>query len=294
MEIQGREAAGFGSMPSPRRLRDLGFELGARAEAGESEGAWFATAAGGAPVVLKFFPDPGVAARYEVLLPALDILRTRGAPVPRYPHVHVVDGWTVSAQEVLPGASEDNPTPDMIDEVVGCVGAMAGIPCALPAPGGRPWGESVVHALRGGSGDRANHEPLRTGGSRTAAILARIRAVGAAADPAWFPADGLAHLDLHTDNLLAGEDGRLTGMIDWEGACGGDPRFDLVRFFFDLDGHDQPVWEVLEATGIEPEVTRTYVAFHALRCTSWALERRPADVPRQLARAERTLARYGA
>ena len=43
------------------RLRELGFGLGARAEAGVSdEGAWFATAPDGAPVVLKWFPEETV------------------------------------------------------------------------------------------------------------------------------------------------------------------------------------------------------------------------------------------
>ncbi len=55
------------------RLRELGFELGVRAEAGVSdEGAWFATAPDCAPVVLKWFPDETVAERYAVLLPGLD------------------------------------------------------------------------------------------------------------------------------------------------------------------------------------------------------------------------------
>jgi hypothetical protein len=48
-------------------------------------------------------------------------------------------------------------------------------------------------------------------------------------------------------------------MSIWEGACAGDPRFDLVRFAYDLDGHDQPVWDVVEATGIERRVLRAYV-----------------------------------
>ena len=92
------------------RLRELGFELGARADAGESdEGAWFAMAPDGAPVVLKWFPDETVADRYAVLLPGLDELRSRGVPVPEYPHVLTVDGWTLSAQQVLPGASVRNP-----------------------------------------------------------------------------------------------------------------------------------------------------------------------------------------
>jgi aminoglycoside phosphotransferase (APT) family kinase protein len=114
------------------------------------------------------------------------------------------------------------------------------------------------------------------------------------ADPAWFPTDGLVHLDLHTDNILAGDDGTLTGIIDWEGACAGDPRFDLVSFAYDLDGHDQPVWDVVEATGIERRVLRAYVAHHALRWTSWQIHHHTDDVPRQLDRAERVLDRYEA
>jgi aminoglycoside phosphotransferase (APT) family kinase protein len=150
-----------------------------------------------------------------------------------------------------------------------------------------------VHTLIVGDG-WAMHEPLRTGGRRSAAVLDRVEAVGAHADPAWFPSDGLVHLDLHTDNVLAGDDGTLTGIIDWEDACGGDPRFALVRFAYDLDGHDQPVWDVVEATGIEPRVLRAYVAHHALRCTSWQIHHHTDDVPRQLDRAERVLDRYEA
>ncbi len=43
--------------------------------------------------MLKWFPDETVAERYAVLLPALDELRSRGVPVPEYPHVLVGDGW---------------------------------------------------------------------------------------------------------------------------------------------------------------------------------------------------------
>ena len=60
-------------------------------------------------------------------------------------------------------------------------------------------------------------------------MLDRVEAVGADADPV-VPDRRVVHLDLHTDNILAGDDGTLTGIIDWEGVCGGDPRFDLVRF----------------------------------------------------------------
>ena len=65
---------------NPEQLRDLGFQLEGRAPGGESGGAWFAIAADGARVVLKWFADEGVADRYAVLLPALDVLRSRGVP----------------------------------------------------------------------------------------------------------------------------------------------------------------------------------------------------------------------
>jgi len=203
------------------------------------------------------------------------------------------DGWTLSAQQVLPGASRDNHPPALMEQVIECVTAMAGVACELPAPGRDAWGASVVHTLRVGVDGWATHEPLRTGGRRCAVLLDRVTAVGADADPAWFPTDGLVHLDLHTDNLLV-DDERLTGIIDWEGACAGDPRFDLVRYAFDLDGHDQSIWGLVEATDIEPRVIRAYVAHQALCCTSWAIRHHPEDVPRQLDRAERVLERYGA
>src|SRR6185436_13923993 len=50
------------------RLLQLGFELGARALGGRSQGAWFATAPDGAPIVLKWSPDETIADRYAVLL----------------------------------------------------------------------------------------------------------------------------------------------------------------------------------------------------------------------------------
>ena len=89
----------------PELLRDLGFRLESRAPGGESGGAWFATSADGMRVVLKCFAGAGMADHYASLLPALDMLRSGGVPVPEYLFVRAVDAWTISAQQLLPGRS---------------------------------------------------------------------------------------------------------------------------------------------------------------------------------------------
>jgi len=273
------------------QIRDLGFELEGRAPGGESGGAWFAIAGDGARVVLKWFADEGMADRYAVLLPALDELRSRGVPVPEYPFVRAVDGWTLSAQQVLPGRSFPIWPPRLVDRMVECVTAEAGIVGPLPAPTLQPWGEFVINTLTVGEDGWA--QPLRAHSDRSRRIIDVVESVGADAEPSWFPTSGLVHLDLHTDNVLALDDGTLTGIVDWEGACAGDHRYDLVAYAFDLDGHGQQIWDRLKLL-VEPHMLRAYVAHMALRRTDWAIRHHPEDVPRQLDRAERLLDRYGA
>jgi len=196
---------------NPEQLRDLGFQLEGRAPGGESGGAWFAIAADGARVVLKWFADEGVADRYAVLLPAIDVLRSRGVPVPEYPFVRAVDGWTLSAQQVLPGRSFPIAPPRLVDRMIECVGAAAGIVGGpQPGPALQGWGECVIHTLTVGE-DWAQHDSLRAHSDRARRILDFVESVGADAEPSWFPTSGLVHFDLHTDNVLASMTARSPG-----------------------------------------------------------------------------------
>ena len=269
------------------QLRDLGFDLEGRAPGGESGGAWFAIAAGGERVVLKWFADEGVADRYAALLPALDVLRSRGVPVPVYPFVRAVDGWTLSAQRVLPGRSFPTWPPRLVDRMIECVSAAAGIIGGPQPEPAEPWGEFLIRTLTIGEYGW-EHNSLRAHSDRSRRILEFVESVATDAEPSWFPTSGLVHFDLHTDNVLALDDGTLSGIIDWEGACAGDHRYDLVAFAFDLDGHGQQIWDRVEPV-VEPRVLRSYVAHMVLRRTSWAIRHHPEDVPRQLDRAERVL-----
>ena len=299
--MQGDGAVRTGRV-NPDRLRELGFAVDARAETGESDGgAWFATGPDGTPVVLKWFVDETVVDRYALLLPALDVLRSRGVPVPEYPFVGVVDGWTLSAQRVLPGRSWQRSDghgalmapPHMVDRVFECIAAADGIAGPPPSPSSGTWGEFMIHTLTVGEDGWVMHEPMRSWNARSAGLVERIEAVGADTDTSWLPTCGLVHLDLHTGNLLAGDDGTLNGIIDWEGACAGDHRFDLATFAFDLDGVGQQIWDRVEQL-IEPRLLRAYVAHMALRGTDRAIRHHREDVPRQLDRAERVLDRYSA
>ena len=273
-------------------LRQLGYTLGARAPGGASQGAWFATAPGGRPVVLKWSPEPGMAARYEALLPGLGILRARGVPVPAYLDARPFDGGTLSVQEALPGRSEDTPNPAAVAAMARYIAAQTGLDGPPPPGGHRTWGAFVTQTLTAGQEGWAPHTPLRSWGRQSAAMLDRIALVGQEIEANIFPQTGLVHLDLHTDNVLIQGD-RVTGIIDWEGACAGDPGYDLVQFAFDLDGHGQPAWDIVEAEAIAPPVLRAYLALLALKCTAAAIQNRPADVPRQLTRANRVFTRYG-
>ncbi len=167
------------------QLLALGFELG-DALGGRSQGAWRATTQDDQPVVLKWTPCETMAGRYATLLPALDNLRARGVPVPECVHVGLFESGTLSAQTFLPGAPDENPPRSVIDAVVDFIAAEAGIK-GPPAPDNQSgWGAFVVHTLTVGRDESGMHAPLRNRDQRTAAVLERIKAVGADADPDWF------------------------------------------------------------------------------------------------------------
>jgi aminoglycoside phosphotransferase (APT) family kinase protein len=81
------------------------------------------------------------------------------------------------------------------------------------------------------------------------------------------PRPRLLHLDLHPFNLLADDDGRLTGVLDWANAAAGHPDLDLAR-----------TWSILT---LDPAARayRSEPAFAAL-ADAWLKEAQLAQTPR--------------
>lgn len=280
-------------------VRDVhGIELAieGRAAQGESgDGAWFARLEG-ERVVLKWHHDEDAVHRYEHLGRALDIARGRGVPAPRYTWVGAVPGLTVVTQEVMPGRDGFPVTSTVVREVQEVVERLADIDA--PRLAGQALGSLVVHSLVVGEDGWCVHETMLLYSARTRAVAEHARAVGADADPAWFAADDLVHLDLHPGNLLARDDGGVAAIIDWEGALCGDRWFDLAYFAFAVDastgGADLTgdVWRSIE-DALDERVLRAYVAHIALRMVEWQVRfHSRGDVLRWLEPAEALVARY--
>lgn len=270
------------------------FNVKGRAVHGQSGGgAWFATDEGGRPVVLKWFDDEGVALRYEMLERALGQLRKRGYPAPEYGPILVVPGATVSVQGVLPGITGYGIGPRLVERIVELNALQEDIAAPVNPIS---WGTFIQHSLVEGEIGWAMHEPLRMHSPRARHLLERIERIGAEINPWRFTADGISHLDLHTGNLLLTGDDHLSGVVDWEGACDGDHRFDLVTFAHNLGTLGlstlaEPVWKELEST-LDADVLRAYVAHMVLRLVDWQIRNDPPDVEHQMDIGEALLQRY--
>jgi aminoglycoside phosphotransferase (APT) family kinase protein len=279
-------------------VRDLpGYVLEGRAERGESgEGAWYATDRNGRPVVVKWFDDLDARERFETTAGALDVLRSRGYPVPAYVAIEEVGGVLVLAQSRLDGRTDVPVTERTVADVLRLNDLQADV--AAPRPH-ESWGAFMIHTLTVGEDGWCMHAPLHAHSARTRRLVERAEAIGADADPAWFPDTGIIHLDLHPGNVLAGDDGSIVGVVDWEGACAGDPRFDLTSFAFcaEVGGGApaaliEPVWRVLEAT-VDERVLRAYAVHQAIRLVDWTLRHHSAaEAERWLDAGEALADRY--
>jgi Phosphotransferase enzyme family len=213
--------------------------------------------------------------------PLVALARTAGVPAPCYELIADVGGTVVVVQELLPGASPSTVDRPLVQAMIELNQRLAGLLAEHPhLPAVKLW-------LRASGPGYCLHEPLAGYDRRTAWLLGWVREVGHGCDTA--DGDDLVHLDYHPGNVLV-SDGRITGVVDWDGAARGDRHLDLVTLRFDLAVRAPQLtgWlDDLLGHAVSTHRLRAYWAHMSLRLVDWAIRHHTAaDVDRLLAIAQ--------
>jgi hypothetical protein len=205
--------------------------------------------------------------------PLVDRARAAGVPTARHELVAHVDGVRVLVQERLPGRPPDTLDGALVAQMIAVTDRLAGLLAADPDP--RP---TPLHLLTDGPGF-CLHATLAAYDARTARLLDWIHAVGAAGST--MVGDDLVHLDFQPGNVLVA-DGRLTGVVDWDGATRGDRHFDLTTLRFYLAGHAPHLLGAVDErlSDISEHRRRAYWAHISLRQVDWSIRHHDAAAVR--------------
>jgi aminoglycoside phosphotransferase (APT) family kinase protein len=195
-------------------------------------------------------------------------LRELGYPAPRY--VQVEADWAL--QEELPGEPLEPwvPLSDAVAPQLLSLLEMHGEAFPVAAPGS--WRRVVAASVLSGARSYLRLATLRDHSDRSRELLTRCQeAVGRFGDRVP-EAAAIVHWDFTPDNVLV-RDGRVSGVIDWEGVRAGDPAFDLVTLAFYAPG--TPVLEA-ELSSLETGLRAVYQAHLCVRQAEWSLRRHDA------------------
>ncbi|MBL7257827.1 phosphotransferase family protein [Paractinoplanes lichenicola] len=202
--------------------------------------------------------------------PLVDRARQAGVPTARHELAAHVDGRRVIVQQRLPGSPPHKPDAHLVRQMIAINDRMAGLLADVPAP---TPGE--LHLTADGPGF-CLHQPLAEHSTRTAALLERIHRIGA--DGPVLAGDDLVHMDFHPGNVLVDTQGRVTGLIDWDGATRGDRLFDLVTLRFVLTGGGPGLLGPLDQrlAGVSAHRYNAYWAHMSLRMVDWSIRHHDA------------------
>jgi len=206
--------------------------------------------------------------------------RAAGVPTARHELSAHVDGVRVIVQQRLPGRPPATVDAAVVRQMLEVNDRLAGVLAGEPGP------EPVELYLTGDGPGFCCHEPLAAHSGRTARLLSWVREVGASGT--HMIGDDLTHMDFHPGNVLV-DGGRLSGVVDWDGAVRGDRHFDLVTLRFVLAGTAPgllgPIDERLAL--VPARRRRRYWAHMSLRQVDWSIRHHDeATVARWLAVAE--------
>jgi hypothetical protein len=214
--------------------------------------------------------------------PFVAIARRAGLPAPEYELVVDLGPATVVVQELRPGSTPTTVDGGLIEAMLELNSRMRGLVASGPdAP-------AIDLYLRTSGPGFCLHEPLAGYDRRSARVLDWVRDVGAERDTA----DGtdLVHMDFHPGNILV-HDGRISALVDWDGAGRGDRLLDLVTLRFDLAWRAPNLTDRLDGLlrqVVPADRLRAYWAHMSLRLVDWAIRHHTsAEVDLWIATAER-------
>lgn len=221
--------------------------------------------------VLTWQPDVAVERVIEISR-ALATAVAAGLPVPEYELVVPVPGAVAVVQRLMPGASPPDLDAALAEAMIATNRRFAGLLA------GSGVAAAELYLTRGGGGF-CLHGPLAAYSRRTARLLDWIEEVGRSV-PEHMTGDDLVHLDFHHGNVLV-EGGRITGIVDWDGAARGDHRFDLVTLRFAVPPGRADLAARLDAeldARLTADELRPYWASMALRQVDWAIRHHGDDL----------------
>jgi aminoglycoside phosphotransferase (APT) family kinase protein len=188
-----------------------------------------------------------------------------GYPAPQY--VRVEDDWAL--QEELPGEPL-RPWRPLSDEVATELLSLHELHAeAFPVAAPGSWRRVVASSVLSGARSYLRLATLRDHSDRSRELLARCQAAVRRFGERVPETKAIVHWDFTPDNVLVRE-GRVTGVIDWEGVRAGDPQFDLVTLAFYAPG--TPRLEQV-VSGIDVGLRSVYRAHLCVRQAEWSLRR---------------------
>lgn len=211
----------------------------------------------------------------------LDLARGRGVPAPRYDLIAGVGETHAVVQERLPGAAPERVEPELVHEMLAAVRTWDGLLADRSELGSPP-----LYLTESGPGF-CLHESLAGYDDRTRALLERVHEIGQDVDQ--LEGEDLVHLDFHPGNVLVDGDGRLTGIVDWDGWGRGDRWFSVEVLAFDLahrraDAAVRAHLDRLLRDAVPADRLLAYRAHLALRQVDWSIRHHgPGEVAAWLA-----------
>lgn len=194
-----------------------------RIPGGASAGAWHATDDSGRTLVLKVLIGEDHQERVRFQATHLPTLAARGLPVPRIKEWGLLDDSdaTYLVYSFVPGSTAETIDESLLAQILELVELQAEARTGSPKRDWSPWMHGVLFE------DWADWWPLVSETSSEGALLCeQIRAWVDASKGLVLPSPDFIHGNFHQGQVLV-EDGRITGIVDWDHLAIGSRAIDL-------------------------------------------------------------------